>query len=124
MIKIKREILEQIQRSSVEDDRYLAKLMRRIDPKIKKVIQYLANLDMSLQDICTLFCSHCANGLDKYNVENENGTVEEFFKKIELENESIADYITICDFSQANRLVTLIILYRVFESELEIRKLQ
>ena len=123
MIEIKKEILEQIQRSAIEDPRYIAKIIRRINPEIKKVIQYLANLEIPLQDACTVFCYYCENGLDNFEIK-ETKTIEEFFEEIEKDNEALADYITICDFSQANKIVTLIALYRIFESELEIRKME
>ena len=124
VIKIKKEILEQIQRSAEEDPRYIVKVVKRISPQIKEVIQYLSTLELSLRDICTIFCGHCRNGLDNYSVMMmKKGTVDEFFKEIEETNESLADLITICDFSQASKMVSLIILYRIFESELEIRSL-
>ena len=122
MIKIKKEILAQIQRSSIEDDRYFVKLIKRISPEIKRVIQALVTLDISIQDACTIFCHYCENGLDNFVVHGTK-TVEEVFEEIEKDNEALADYITICDFSQANKTVTLVVLYRVFESELEIRSL-
>lgn len=124
MIKIKKEILGQIQRSGKEDPRYFIKILRRINPEIKKVIQFLTTSEISLKDACTFFCAYCENGLDNFVIGKQKDTVEEFFKKIEDCNTTIADYIVYCDFSQANRLMTLVILYRVFESELEIRELQ
>lgn len=122
MVKIKSEILEQIQRSAIEDPRYLAKLIRRIEPEIKKVIQYLVSLDISLQDMCTIFCYYCENGLDNFEIKGDK-SVEEAFKELESENEAIADHIIYCDFANADKLVTLTVLYRIFESELEIRRL-
>lgn len=122
MIEIKQEILEQIQRSAIEDSRYLVKIINRLNPEIKKTIQTLAALDCSLQEACTIFCHCCENGLDKFKIDQVKH-VDEFFKEIEEVNEGVADYITICDMAQANRLMTLITLYRIFESELEVRRL-
>lgn len=123
MIEISTEIMTQIQRSVSQDSRYFIKILKRIDPKIKEVMKALVNLQISLQDICTIFCHYCENGLDNFVVQGTK-TTKEIFKEIEETNELVADYITYCDFSQADRLVTLAILYRIFESELEIRKLQ
>lgn len=121
MIEIKREILDQIHRSSMEDSRYLAKIMGRIDPEIKTIIQTLVNADISLANAAIIFCSYFENGLDNFVAQEID--CDAYFEEIEKFSPEIADYITICDFSQANRVTTLVVLYRIFESELEIRKI-
>lgn len=121
MIKIKAEIMEQIRRENDRDPRYFVKTIKRINPMVQNLILTLCNEMFSNTEAYAMFVFCMENGLDDFEIKTElpHGYLEE----IESVNPEVHDFIVLADFTKQDRMTTLVVLYRVFESELEVRSL-
>ena len=119
MIKIKKEIIEQIKRSMEQDHEYIPKILERLEPKIKRLIYILLESGHDGPKMFVAFYECLSNGLEipkKFHA-------AEYCKEIVKYNLWVAEFIVeMCDTNK-NQLWVLIILYRIFESELEVRSL-
>lgn len=120
MIKIKKEILEQIKRSMVQDPEYVPKILKRLDSKIEDAIYALLESGFSGPKMFAVFCKALENGLENFDTSIDINSAE-YCTEIRECNPEIAKFIIeMCD-AHRNQLWILIILYRIYESELEIR---
>ena len=120
MIEIKKEIIEQIRRSVEKDPDYFSKILRRLDFRIKDAIYVLLESGLKGSGMFVAFYKALENGLENFNMpEKFDGNVH--FKEIKEHNPEIAEFMEKCVYSGRNQFWVLVILYRIFESELEVR---
>jgi hypothetical protein len=122
MIKIKLELIDQIRRTSEEDPHYLMRILKRVPQHIRLIIIGLSADTITDLDAFTYFIYFCENGLDKFEVKPDMPS--DYLDQVEEINKELHDLVRLCDFKSHDRMVTLIVLYRIFESELEVRSLE
>lgn len=122
MILIKQELIDQIRRASEEDPRYFMGVLKRVPERIRLVIVGLCADTLTDLEAYTYFVYYCENGLDEFDVKPDMPS--DYLDQVEEINEELHDLVRLCAFQSHDRMVTLVILYRIFESELEVRRLE
>lgn len=121
MIEIKQELMDQIRLSSEKDDRYFIHILKRITPEVQGAILSLCNPEINDIDAYTMLLFFMENGVEEFSV--KTGMPENYLIEIEQVNPEVHDFVRLCVFTKMDRLTMLVILFRVYESELDVRRL-
>ncbi len=123
MIKIKKEIVEQVKRSMSKDYEYIPKILERLDTKIRGMIDILLESGHRGPKMFVAFYESLSNGLENLGIPKEFDNFE-YCKEIAKYNPEIAKFIVEMYATNNNQLWVMVVLYRFFESELEVRSLK
>lgn len=121
MVEIKNALMEQIGRSLEQNDRFVMDILKRIPKNIGSTILGLCADVFSDLEAYSAFLFYCEDGLENFAVKPE--MAEDYLGQVERVNEDLHDFIYLSAFQSRDRLTTLVLLYRVYESELEVRSL-
>ncbi len=121
MIKINKELLSQIQRANLQDERYLIHLMRRVPAMIQDEILTLRHPELSDLEAYVKFLFFMENGIEKFSVKMD--IPPNYLDEVERVNPDIHDFIILCSFTKLDRLTVLVLLFRIYESEHEVRSM-
>ncbi len=122
MIEIKKEIMIQIKKMNEKNPRYMAQILKRVPDEIRDVILMLRTAPISDLEAYAMFLFFMEDGLEKFSVKTD--IPFNYLDEVERNNPDIHDFCIFCSFSQSDRFTVLVLLFRIYESEHEVRSLR
>lgn len=119
MITIDKSIVQQIQRSMEIDPRYIAKLVKRMPENIRSFITLL--FTQRYDDRYALLCHCFDDGFENFQI--KDSVPDDYMDQVERVNPELHDFIVLESFLNNGAPWGLLIIYRLFESEHEIRSI-
>ncbi len=122
MIVIKQDIVEQLLRESCKDPRYLIRILKRMPELIRETIMVYRTALVTDLEAYTAFLFSMENGIEEFSIEETPPL--NYLDEVERVNPDVHDYVHLCFYTKTNRFIVLVFLFRMYESEHEVRSLQ